>query len=99
VDLGDAKTYIIAGGWDQKISIFQETKDAVILSPINVIPTKAKAWHHDDILCVDFIYPNMVVAGSYDGFISFSNLFSGQLIHYAEAIDSEEYTVAKSKEK
>ncbi|KAI9352022.1 WD40-repeat-containing domain protein [Obelidium mucronatum] len=81
VEMG-SNHYIIAVGWDRKITIFVEDPDHFETHPVRVL--NGAGWgahkgHEDDISSVAFCSPNMLATSSVDGVIVIWNLESGYI--------------------
>ncbi|KAI8929846.1 WD40-repeat-containing domain protein [Entophlyctis helioformis] len=74
--------FIIAVGWDRKISIFLDDPSHFDSRPVRVLNGKgsgAHKGHEDDISAVAFCPPNMLATSSVDGTIVIWNLESGYI--------------------
>ena len=77
-------SYIIATGWNRKISVFLDgNTDSYTLYPKFIWPTSATlekfSWHSDDILSMAFLPPSSMATSSYNGDIIILNLNSGKI--------------------
>jgi WD40 repeat protein len=68
--------YIIAGGWDHKISVFLDDPEEFECSPIREI-SDIHRGHREDILCIAFAPPSLISTGGIDGVIVSWNIESG----------------------
>ncbi|ORZ37998.1 WD40-repeat-containing domain protein [Catenaria anguillulae PL171] len=71
-----ANKYILAVGWDRKISVFLDSPEPFECKPLREIHD-AYRGHREDILCVTFAPPSLVATGGLDGSIVVWNLESG----------------------
>ncbi|KAJ3129013.1 WD40 repeat domain 95 [Nowakowskiella sp. JEL0407] len=81
VEMGSNK-YVIAVGWDRKISVFLEDSSHFEHLPVRVFNgsgTTAHKGHMDDITSLAFCPPNILATGSADGVIVSWNLESGYI--------------------
>lgn len=81
VEMG-ANRYIVAVGWDKKITIFVDDPNHFESEPVRII--NGAGWgayrgHEDDISSVAFSPPNMLATSSMDGVIVVWNLESGHI--------------------
>ncbi|KAJ3083935.1 WD repeat-containing protein 49, partial [Rhizoclosmatium hyalinum] len=81
VEMG-SNHYIIAVGWDRKITIFVDDPDHFETHPVRIL--NGSGWgahkgHEDDISSVAFCPPNMLATSSVDGVIVVWNLESGYI--------------------
>lgn len=92
-----ASQYIIAVGWDRKISIYLEDPDAFESEATRVLEgsgTNALPGHSDDISSVTFGEPNYIATSSIDGSIILWNLETG----YIKSVFREPNWEIRSKE-
>ena len=61
--------YILATGWDKKVTIFINDNSVSVLHPAFFWPGDqlAQSWHRDDILSMAFCAPATIATSSYDG--------------------------------
>ncbi|KAI8827856.1 WD40-repeat-containing domain protein [Chytriomyces cf. hyalinus JEL632] len=74
--------YIIAVGWDRKITIFIDDPDHFETQPVRILDGGgwgAHRGHKDDISSVAFCVPNLLATASVDGVIVVWNLESGYI--------------------
>ncbi|KAJ3094874.1 nucleoside diphosphate kinase, partial [Physocladia obscura] len=89
--------YIIAVGWDKKITIFVDDPDHFETHPVRIL--NGSGWgthkgHEDDISSVAFCPPNILATSSVDGVIVVWNLESG----YIKLTLREPFLELRSKE-
>lgn len=83
IEMG-ASQYIVAVGWDRKITLFLEDNDSFESEPTRVLDgngTTSLPGHTDDISSLSFGEPNLLATSSIDG--SISKLFQ-LIISYLE---------------
>ncbi|TPX70972.1 hypothetical protein CcCBS67573_g06381 [Chytriomyces confervae] len=91
--------YIIAVGWNRKVTIFAGNNDSDKEYPCSIYPKKnTPPWHNDDVMCVAFAPPNVLVTASFDGGIVLSNLQSGFMLKKLRWPDQEAAALNKSIE-
>jgi WD40 repeat protein len=81
VEMGSNR-YIIAVGWDRKITIFIDDPDHFESFPVRILNgsgSGAHRGHEDDISAVAFCPPNVLATSSIDGVIVIWNLESGYI--------------------
>ncbi|KAI9222237.1 WD40-repeat-containing domain protein [Blastocladiella britannica] len=71
-----ANKYILAVGWDHKISVFLDEPEPLECQPLREM-SDAHRGHDEDILSIAFAPPNLVATGGLDGLIVAWNLESG----------------------
>ncbi|KAJ3375003.1 WD repeat-containing protein 49 [Allomyces arbusculus] len=71
-----ANKYVIAVGWDHKISVFLDSPEDFECWPLREI-SDAHRGHHEDILCVAMAPPSLLATGGLDGLIVAWNIESG----------------------
>ncbi|KAJ3065105.1 WD40 repeat domain 95 [Podochytrium sp. JEL0797] len=81
VEMG-SNHYIIAVGWDRKITIFVDDNDHFEMQPVRIL--NGAGWgahkgHEDDISSIAFCPPNLLATSSVDGVIVIWNLESGYI--------------------
>ncbi|KAJ3193189.1 WD40 repeat domain 95 [Irineochytrium annulatum] len=96
VEMGSNR-YIVAVGWDRKISIFLDDTSHFEAFPVRVL--NGAGWgahrgHEDDISSVAFCPPNILATSSIDGIIVVWNLESG----YIKSTMRERFLDLRSKE-
>ncbi|KAI8614723.1 WD40-repeat-containing domain protein [Chytriomyces sp. MP71] len=77
-----SNNYIIAVGWDRRITIFIDDSDHFETQPVRIL--NGAGWgahrgHEDDISSVAFCSPNLLATSSVDGCIVIWNLESGYI--------------------
>ncbi|KAI8610964.1 hypothetical protein BC830DRAFT_1143331 [Chytriomyces sp. MP71] len=72
--------YIISVGWNRRVAIYIDHLETDRENPSSTFPRGNGMWHDDDIMCLDFAPPNILVTASFDGGIVLSNLQSGHLM-------------------
>ena len=94
-------SYIIATGWNRKISMFLDNTDSVIIYPTHIWPNlfalEKYYWHTDDILSMAFIPPSSVATSSYNGDIIIVNLNSGKITQRFNPHDNCDLNFPKQK--
>ncbi|KAJ3262291.1 WD40 repeat domain 95 [Boothiomyces macroporosus] len=81
IEMG-SNQYIIAAGWDRKITMFLEDNDNFESFPTKVLNgsgMRGLIGHEDDISCITFCAPNILASSSIDGAIVIWNLESGSM--------------------
>ncbi|KAJ3325129.1 WD repeat-containing protein 49 [Boothiomyces sp. JEL0866] len=81
IEMG-SNQYIIAAGWDRKITLFLEDNDNFESYPTKVLNgagMRGMVGHEDDISCITFCPPNILASSSIDGVIVIWNLESGSM--------------------
>ncbi|RKO89787.1 WD40-repeat-containing domain protein, partial [Blyttiomyces helicus] len=89
--------YVVAVGWDRKITIFIDDSSHFEATPVRVLNgagSGAHRGHEDDISAVAFCPPSMLATSSVDGVIVIWNLESG----YIKATMREPFLDLRSKE-
>ncbi|KNE54965.1 hypothetical protein AMAG_00905 [Allomyces macrogynus ATCC 38327] len=71
-----ANKYVIAVGWDHKISVFLDSPEDFECWPLREI-SDAHRGHHEDILCVAVAPSSLLATGRLDGLIVAWNIESG----------------------
>lgn len=75
LDIGNAQ-YFVGVGWGRNVIIWPD----ILVSNNETVPIKkVMTGHKEDILCMDFMLPNCLATGSYDGEILLWNLDSQTL--------------------
>ncbi|KAJ3128804.1 WD40 repeat domain 95 [Physocladia obscura] len=94
----NATRYIIIVGWDKRISIYIDEIGNIEdkQHPYSIYP-KGKPWHNDDIMCVTFTQPNILVTGSFDGTVVLSNMQSGHMLRKLKCPEEYPPVVGKGK--
>ncbi|KAJ3017644.1 UNVERIFIED_CONTAM: WD40 repeat domain 95 [Siphonaria sp. JEL0065] len=96
-----ATKYIVAVGWNRKVTIFLDDTDSDKEYPYSTFPSgnEFPPWHNDDIMCVSFTQPNILATASFDGGIVLSNVQSGHLLKRLKWPNHEVANINKSIEK
>ncbi|KAJ3030891.1 UNVERIFIED_CONTAM: WD40 repeat domain 95 [Siphonaria sp. JEL0065] len=96
-----ATKYIVAVGWNRKVTIFLDDTDSDKEYPYSTFPSgnEFPPWHNDDIMCVSFSQPNILATASFDGGIVLSNVQSGHLLKRLKWPNHEVANINKSIEK
>ncbi|KAI8898271.1 WD40-repeat-containing domain protein [Globomyces pollinis-pini] len=77
-------TYIVATGWNQRITMFLDDPESLTLFPTYTWPHESHSkslWHTDDVLSMAFCPPGNLATSSFNGEIVVCNLNGGHIIH------------------
>jgi WD40 repeat protein len=102
IDMKESK-YIVATGWNRKVTMFLDDPDSLTIYPIFSWPDNdsasgaAAAWHKDDILSLAFCPPSTLATSSYDGEILVCNLNSGHILQKLQPPDDGKIDFSKIK--
>ncbi|KAJ3016984.1 WD40 repeat domain 95 [Thoreauomyces humboldtii] len=93
VEMG-ANRFIVAVGWDRKVSIFLDDPGHFEAKPVRIMQASGHKGHQDDISSVAFCPPSMLATASVDGIIVIWSLESG----YMKLTLNEPFLDLRSKE-